>query len=175
MDNLGMGTTEEDIKKEMEIESQRQALADYLKLDPKEVSACTTRINDLATFQVGKELYLVGREEEVDAGIHGYFRNNLGEIDSAFIGREAKLSKGDAMVVDRLCEIMDEELETDILNEALLSVVGKCGDIDSLVSAAAAEVNRGEFLSIDGREISFGKYLIYRFKEGQCSDFDHTR
>jgi hypothetical protein len=174
LDKLGMGTTEEDIKREMDVESKTQALADYLKRDPKEVSLCTTRVNDLSTFQVGKEIYLVGTEEDVDAGIRGYFQNNLGEIDSAFIGREASLSEEDARVVDRICEVMDEEFETDLLNEALLKVVDRCGNLDALVRAATAEVDRGEFLSLDSKEISFGKYLIYRFKEGQCSDFDQA-
>lgn len=165
---------EMDIKREMEMERQRQALADYLQIDPKEVSACSMRINDLNTFQVRKLIYLVGTEEEVNAGIRGYFENDLGDLDSAFIGRAAKLSEQDATMVNRLCEVMDEDFETDILNEALLSIVEKCGQLDELIDAAVAEVDRGEFLSIDGKEIPFGDYFIYKFKEGQCSDFDHV-
>jgi hypothetical protein len=34
-------------------------------------------------------------------------------------------------------------------------------------------VDRGEFLAMDGKEIQFGEYLIYKFKEGQCSDYDY--
>lgn len=164
---------EKEIKRYMETERQRQALADYLQIDPKEVSVCSTRIDNLSTFQAKKMLYLLGTEEEVVAGIKGYFRNNLGELDSAFIGKTAKLSAGDAAVVDRLCEIMDEDIETEILNDALLSIVSKCGDLDALVNTAVAEVDRGEFLAIDSKEIPFGDYLIYKFKEGQCSDFDY--
>jgi 2C-methyl-D-erythritol 2,4-cyclodiphosphate synthase len=169
----GTDEQEMEIKRYMETERQRQALADYLQIDPKEISVCSTRIDNLPTFQARKMLYLLGTEEEVNAGIRGYFRNNLGNLDSAFIGSIAKLSDGDAAVVDRLCEIMDEDIETEILNEALLSIVGKCGDLDALIDAAAAEVDRGEFLAIDGKENPFGEYLIYKFKEGQCSDFDY--
>lgn len=171
-----MGDAEEqemEIKRYMETEEKRQALADYLQIDPKEISTCATRINDLSTFQAHKILYLVGTEEEVIAGICGYFENNLGDLDSAFIGKTAKLSAEDATLVDRLCEILNEDIETDILNEALLSIVGKCGDIDALIDAAVAEVDRGEFLAMDGKEIQFGEYLIYKFKEGQCSDYDY--
>ncbi len=169
------GTDEQEIeiKRNMETERQRQALADYLKMDPKEISVCSTRIDNLSTFQAKKMLYLLGTEEEVTAGIRGYFRNNLGDLDSAFIGKTAKLSDGDTAMVDRLCEIMDEDIETEILSEALLSIVSKCGDLEALVDAAVAEVDRGEFLAIDGKENSFGEYLIYKFKEGQCSDFDY--
>jgi hypothetical protein len=164
---------EMEIKRHMDTEKKRQALADYLQIDPKEISACTTRINDLSTLQAKKILYLVGTEDEVIAGICGYFENNLGDLDSAFIGKTAKLSGDDAAVVDRLCEILDEDIETEILNEALLSIVGKCGDLDALIDAAVAEVDRGEFLAMDGKEISFGDFLIYKFKEGQCSDYDY--
>jgi len=162
-----------EIKRYLDTEKKRQALADYLQIDPREISPCATRINDLSTLQAQKTLYLVGTEEEVIAGICGYFENNLGDLDSAFIGKKAKLSAEDATMVDRLCEILDEDIETEILNEALLSVVGKCGNLDALIDAAVAEVDRGEFLAIDGKEISFGDYLIYKFKEGQCSDYDY--
>ncbi len=165
--------SEKEIKRLMDIERKKQALADYLRTDPKDISICSTRINDLTTFQSKKMLWLVGTDEEVNGGIRGYFEHNLSELDSAFIGKTAKLSAGDAQVVDRLCTIMDEEIETDVLNEALLSVVKKCGDLNALIDAAVTDVNRGEFLSIDGKEIPFGKYSIYRFREGQCSDYDY--
>ena len=118
-------------------------------------------------------LYLVGTDDEVNAGIRGCFEHNLGDLDTVFIGQTAKLSAGDAQMVDRLCEILDEDLETDILNEALLGIVKKCGDLESLIDAAVAEVDRGQFLAEDGKENPFGDYLIYRFREGQCSDFDY--
>lgn len=169
----GTDEQETEIKRYMETEKQRQALADYLQIDPKEIYVCSARINDLGTFQAHNMLYLLGTEEDVDAAICGYFRNNLGELDSAFIGKTAKLSVGDAAMVDRLCEVMGEDIEADILNEALQSIVGKCGDLDALIDAAAAEVDRGEFLAIDAKENPFGEYLIYKFKEGQCSDFDY--
>lgn len=169
----GTDEQEMEIKRYMETEKQRQALADYLQIDPKEITVCSTRINDLSTFQAQKILYLMGTEDEVIAGICGYFSNNLGDLDSAFIGQTAKLSAEDATVVDRLCEILDEDIETEVLNDALLSIVGKCGDLDALIDAAVAEVDRGEFLAMDGKEIPFGDYLIYKFKEGQCSDFDY--
>lgn len=155
-----------------EIERRKQALADYLEIDPREITACTASINSIATFQARKMLYLIGEEDEVDAGIRGYFEHNLGNLDSAFIGQTARLTKGDAQLVDRLCEILDEDISAEILNEALLGIVKKCGDIESLINAAAAEVERAEFLAMDGQEHAFGDYLIYKFREGQCSDFD---
>jgi hypothetical protein len=157
----------------MDMERRKQALADYLEIDPKEIIACSACINDIATFQARTMLYLVGREEEVDAGIRGYFEHNLGNLDSAFIGQTARLTTGDAQLVDRLCEILDEDMSAEILNDALLGIVKKCGDIESLISAAADEVDRGEFLAMDGQEHAFGDYLIYKFREGQCSDFDY--
>jgi hypothetical protein len=167
--------TDEEIEKMelIDLDKRRQALADYLKIDPKEVTACSSRINDVTTFQAKKMLYLVGTDVEVDAGIRGCFEHNLGDLDTVFIGQTAKLSAGDASMVDRLCEILDEDLETDILNEALLGIVKKCGDLESLIDAAVAEVDRGQFLAEDGEEKPFGDYLIYRFREGQCSDFDY--
>jgi hypothetical protein len=157
----------------IDLERRKQALADYLEIDPKEISICSTRVNDIATLQAHRILYLVGTEDEVEEGIRGYFEHNLGDLDAAFIGQTAHLSAGDAQVVDRLCEILDEEIETDILNEAILGIVRKCGDIKSLIDAAVVEVDRGEFLAMDGKENPFGDYLIYRFKEGQCSDMDY--
>jgi hypothetical protein len=155
------------------LDKRRQALADYLEIDPKEVTACSSRINDVTTLQAKNMLYLVGTVEEVDGGIRGCFEHNLSDLDAVFIGQTAKLSAGDVQMVDRLCEILDEDLETDILNEALLGIVKKCGDLESLIDAAVAEVDRGQFLAMDGEENPFGDYLIYRFREGQCSDFDY--
>ncbi len=164
---------EAEIKDEMDFERKKQALADHLRIDPNEISICSTRINNLATFQAKKMLWLVGTDEEIDAGIRGYFEHNLSDLDSVFIGNAANLSASDTQMVDRLCTIMDEDVETDILNEALLSVVGKCGNISALIDAAVADVDRSELLSIDNKEIPFGDYFIYKFREGQCSDYDH--
>jgi hypothetical protein len=166
-------TEELEKMKIIDLEKRKQALADYLEIDPKEITVCSARINDIATFQAKRMLYLVGKEEEVEAGIRGYYEHNLGDLDSAFIGKTARLSAGDAQLVDRLCEILDEDIETDILNDALLGIVKKCGDVESLVDAAVAEVRRGEFLALDGKENAFGDYLIYKFRDGQCSDFDY--
>ncbi len=166
-------TEELEKMKIIDLEKRKQALADYLEIDPREITVCSARINDIATFQAKRMLYLVGKEEEVEAGIRGYYEHNLGDLDSAFIGKTARLSAGDAELVDRLCEILDEDIETDILNDALLGIVKKCGDVESLVDAAIAEVKRGEFLALDGKENAFGDYLIYKFREGQCSDFDY--
>lgn len=165
--------TEAEIKEEMDFEHRKQALADYLRIDPKEISICTTRINNLATFQANRMLWLVGTDGEIDAGIRGYFEHNLSDLDSVFIGKAANLSASDAQMVDRLCTIMDEDIETDVLNDALLSIVSKCGDINALIDAAVADVDRSELLSIDSKEIPFGDYFIYKFREGQCSDYDH--
>jgi hypothetical protein len=157
----------------IDLDKRRQALADYLQINPNEINACSSRINDVTTLQARGMIYLVGTEEEVNAGIRGCFEHNLGDLDSVFIGQTANLSPGDVQVVDRLCEILDEELETETLNEALLSIVTKCGDLESLIDAAVAEVDRGQFLAMDEEENPFGDYLIYRFREGQCSDFDY--
>ena len=127
----------------------------------------------MVTFQAKKMLWLIGTDEEINCGIRGYFEHNLSDLDSAFIGKAAKLSASDSQIVDRLCTIMDEEAETDILNEALLSIVRKCGNINALIDAAVADANRSELLSIDNKEIPFGDYFIYKFHEGQCSDYDH--
>jgi len=164
---------EAEIKEEMDFERRKQALADYLRADPKEISICSTRINNLATFQAKKMLWLVGADDEVNAGIRGYFEHNLSDLDSAFIGKAANLSASDAQMVDRLCTIMDEDIETDVLNDALMSIVSKCGDMQALIDAAVADVKRNELLSIDNKEIPFGDYFIYKFREGQCSDYDH--
>jgi hypothetical protein len=152
---------------------RKQALADFLGIDPGEIAICTTRINNIATFQSKKMLYLVGTEDEVRAGIRGYFEHNLADLDSKFIGQIGRLSDEDALLIVRLCELLDEVIEIEILNEALLSIIGKCGDIKSLIDAAAAEVDSGEFLALDGKESPFGDYLIYKFREGQCSDFEY--
>jgi len=157
----------------IDLGKRKQALADFLEIDPSELAICTTRINNIATFQAKKMLYLVGTEEEVRAGIHGYFEHNLSDLDREFISQIGRLSDEDTLLIVRLCELLDEVIETEILNEALLSIIGKCGDMKSLIDAAAAEVGRGEFLALDGKEHPFGDYLIYKFREGQCSDFEY--
>lgn len=155
------------------IEKRRQALADYLKIDMNKVGICSTRINNIATFQAQQTIYLVGTEEEVNSGIRECYKHNLSDLDPAFIGEAGGLSDEDAGMVGRLCEILDEDIQTEILNEALISIVSKCGNMEGLIDAAAEEVDRGEFLAMDGTEQTFGDYLIYRFRDGQCSDIDY--
>jgi|WetSurSiteA1Bulk_404760.scaffolds.fasta_scaffold08341_5 hypothetical protein len=152
---------------------RRKALADFLEIDPSEPAICTTRINNIATIQAKKMLYLVGTEEEVRAGICGYFEHNLSDLDKEFFSRIGRLSDEDTFLIVRLCELLEGMVETEILNEALLSIVGRCGDLKSVIEAAAAEVDRGEFLALDGKEHPFGDFLIYKFREGQCSDFEY--
>jgi aminopeptidase N len=169
-----MVEAEESEKMEIiELERRKQALADYLEIDPSEIFVCSSRINNISTFQARRMLYLVGTEEEVDAGIRGYFEHNLADLDSMFISLSAQLSAQDSQLVERLCEVLSEEKEAEILNETLLSIVTKCGDMKSVMDAAMAEMDRGEFLALDGKEIAFGDHLIYKFREGQCSDFDY--
>jgi len=168
-----MNNSDTDIKMEMETEKKMQALADYLQLDSKVIAECSTRLNNITTFMAGKKIYLVGTEDEVKNGVRGYFEKNLGEIDPAFISRSASLSEEDSRVVERLCQIMDEDIETEILNDALLTIVKKCGDLDTLINTAAEEIKPAELLAEDGKETLFGIYQIYRFGEGQCSDLEH--
>ena len=139
----------------MDVDSKKQALADYLRIDPKKILACSVRLNNLVTFQALRAIYMVGTDEEVNLGNRGYFENNLSELDSTFIGRSAKLSSKDAIMVDRLCQIMDEDIETEILDEALLSVVRKCGKLEELIDAAVVVLDRDSFLSEDEKEIPF--------------------
>ena len=64
-----MNDTENEIKTEMDVESKMQALADCIRIDPKEISVCSVRLNDLVTFQASKAIYIVGTDEEVKLGI----------------------------------------------------------------------------------------------------------
>jgi hypothetical protein len=78
-------------------------------------------------------------------------------------------------MTDRLRQILDEDIETEILDETLLCVVRKCGNLEELIDASVMGTDRSEVLSEDEKEISFGKYFIFRFREGQCSDFRTLR
>jgi hypothetical protein len=154
-------------------EMHRQALAEFLEFDPKEISFCSARVNDITTLQARGMLYLVGTEDEIESGIRGFFEHNLGVLNPDFISSLARLSLHDASLVQRLYELLNEDIATDLLNEALLVIARRCGDLKSLVDAAAAEVNRGELLAGDGRECVHGDFLIYLFREGRCSDLDY--
>jgi hypothetical protein len=35
----------------IDVENMKQALADYLRIDPKKISVCSVSLNDPATFQ----------------------------------------------------------------------------------------------------------------------------
>ncbi|VVB71683.1 Uncharacterised protein [uncultured archaeon] len=159
--------------KVINLEAHRQALADYLGFESKEIAFCSARINNITTLQARDVLYLVGTAEEIEAGIRGYFEHNLGVLDTEFICSLARLEPLDARVVQRLCELLNEDIATDLLNDALLGIVRRCGDQKSLIDAAVAEVNWGEFLAEDGRESAEGDFLIYRFRKGRCSDIDY--
>jgi ketosteroid isomerase-like protein len=100
--------------------------------------------------------------------VRGYFENNLSDVHKAI---SQAISEG-ARMMDRLCQIMDEDIETKILDESALVRRKKYGKLEELIDAAIAGIDRCGFLSEDGKEISFGLYFIFRFREGQCSDFE---
>jgi len=154
----------------LDLEKRKHALADFLEIDTFELTIGMVRINNMATFQAGKMIYLVGTKEEVQAGIRGYFEHNLADLDSKFIGQIGRLTAEDRLMVIRLCELLID-IDLEVLNQILLAIVDKCGDVKGLIDAAAFEVDRGEFLAFDGMEHPFGDYLIYKFREGKCSDF----
>jgi hypothetical protein len=156
----------------LDLEKRKHALANFLEIDPRELTICMVRINNIATFQVRNMIYLVGTKEEVQAGIRGYFEHNLADLDSKFIGQIGRLSDEDKLMVIRLCELLID-IDLEVLNQTLLTIVDNCGDARGLIDAAASEVDRGELLALDGVEHPFGEYLIYKFREGKCSDFGY--
>jgi hypothetical protein len=108
-------------------------------------------VNDYNGLQVieidGKEWALF-TDEEADKAVKSYIEESLWAFNKSFLSDQTGLPEEVFSTLQQGCESS---------NDAILSIVEKCGDMDTLVSDAVSSDGRGHFLSpYDGHEKKWG-------------------
>jgi hypothetical protein len=108
-------------------------------------------VNDYNGLQVieidGKEWALF-TDEEADKAVKSYIEESLWAFNKSFLADQTGLPEEVFSTLQQDCESS---------NDAILSIVEKCGDMDTLVSDAMSSDGRGHFLSpYDGHEKEWG-------------------
>ena len=108
-------------------------------------------VNDYNGLQVieidGKEWALF-TDEEADKAVKSYIEESLWAFNKSFLSDQTGLP-------EEVFSTLQQDGESS--NDAILSIVEKCGDMDTLVSDAVSSDGRGNFLSpYDGHEKEWG-------------------
>jgi hypothetical protein len=108
-------------------------------------------VNDYNGLQVieidGKEWALF-TDEEADKAVKSYIEESLWAFNKSFLSDQTGLP-------EEVFSTLQQDGESS--NDAILSIVEKCGDMDTLVSDAMSSDGRGHFLSpYDGHEKEWG-------------------
>ena len=98
----------------------------------------------LTAIQIDGEEWILGSDTEVNEAVKSYIEETLWAFNKSFLANQTGLPEEVFSTLQQDCESS---------NDAILSIVEKCGDMDTLVSDAVSSDGRGHFLSpYDGHE-----------------------
>jgi|694.fasta_scaffold18529_15 hypothetical protein len=102
----------------------------------------------LSIIDIEGEEWVLGNDTEVDKAVKSYIEETLWAFNKSFLSDQTGLPEEVFSTLQQGCESS---------NDAILSIVEKCGDMDTLVSDAVSSDGRGHFLSpYDGHEKEWG-------------------
>jgi enamine deaminase RidA (YjgF/YER057c/UK114 family) len=104
--------------------------------------------NGLQVIDIDGEEWALFTDEEADKAVKSYIEESLWAFNKSFLSGQTGLPEEVFSTLQQGCESS---------NDAILSIVKKCGDMDTLVSDAVSSDGRGHFLSpYDGHEKEWG-------------------
>jgi hypothetical protein len=125
----------------------------------------------LSIIDIEGEEWVLGNDTEVDKAVKSYIEETLWAFNKSFLSDQTGLPEEVFSTLQQGCESS---------NDAILSIVEKCGDMDTLVSDAVSSDGRGHFLSpYDGHEkewsdldqdIQFG--ILMAMNQGDLAEED---
>ena len=102
----------------------------------------------LSIIDIEGEEWVLGNDTEVDKAVKSYIEETLWAFNKSFLSDQTGLP-------EEVFSTLQQDGESS--NDAILSIVEKCGDMDTLVSDAMSSDGRGHFLSpYDGHEKEWG-------------------
>jgi enamine deaminase RidA (YjgF/YER057c/UK114 family) len=104
--------------------------------------------NGLQVIEIDGEEWTLFTDEEANKAVKSYIEESLWAFNKSFLSGQTGLPEEVFSTLQQGCESS---------NDAILSIVEKCGDMDTLVSDAVSSDGRGHFLSpYDGHEKKWG-------------------
>ena len=104
--------------------------------------------NGLQVIEIDGKEWTLFTDEEADKAVKSYIEESLWAFNKSFLSGQTGLPEEVFSTLQQGCESS---------NDAILSIVEKCGDMDTLVSDAVSSDGRGHFLSpYDGHEKEWG-------------------
>jgi enamine deaminase RidA (YjgF/YER057c/UK114 family) len=99
-------------------------------------------------IEIDGEEWTLFTDEEANKAVKSYIEESLWAFNKSFLSGQTGLPEEVFSTLQQGCESS---------NDAILSIVEKCGDMDTLVSDAVSSDGRGHFLSpYDGHEKKWG-------------------
>jgi enamine deaminase RidA (YjgF/YER057c/UK114 family) len=99
-------------------------------------------------IEIDGEEWTLFTDEEANKAVKSYIEESLWAFNKSFLSGQTGLPEEVFSTLQQGCESS---------NDAILSIVEKCGDMDTLVSDAVSSDGRGHFLSpYDGHEKEWG-------------------
>jgi enamine deaminase RidA (YjgF/YER057c/UK114 family) len=104
--------------------------------------------NGLQVIEIDGKEWALFTDEEADKAVKSYIEESLWAFNKSFLSGQTGLP-------EEVFSTLQQDGESS--NDAILSIVKKCGDMDTLVSDAVSSDGRGHFLSpYDGHEKEWG-------------------
>jgi hypothetical protein len=104
--------------------------------------------NGLQVIEIDGKEWALFTDEEADKAVKSYIEESLWAFNKSFLSDQTGLP-------EEVFSTLQQDGESS--NDAILSIVEKCGDMDTLVSDAMSSDGRGHFLSpYDGHEKEWG-------------------
>jgi hypothetical protein len=104
--------------------------------------------NGLQVIEIDGKEWALFTDEEADKAVKSYIEESLWAFNKSFLSDQTGLP-------EEVFSTLQQDGESS--NDAILSIVKKCGDMDTLVSDAVSSDGRGHFLSpYDGHEKEWG-------------------
>lgn len=133
------------------------ALADFLRIEPNEITDCDFEHYGLKVFGFGSREYAVGTDLSAQIAVERYVKDSIWAFNASFILSYCGLP----MELEEAIKAFQEE-KCEGANDALLALVEKDG-LEGFVEQAVAADGRGHFLSpYNGEENEQDGYYIYR-------------
>lgn len=134
--------------------AQVRALCAFLDCEPDDLSKESHNHYGLDVYSQGSREYAIGTDSESDAAAQKNIEDSAWAFNASFLASFCDLP-------EKVFKAMQDECESS--NEAVVSLIERCGGMEEFSQQAISAGGRGHFMSsYDGEENEQGEFYIYR-------------
>lgn len=134
------------------------ALCSFLGCEPSELTLETYDHYGLSRYSLDSKEYAIGTDSEAQKAAENYVKDSIWAFNASFILNHCGLP---LELEEAIQAFQGDKCES--ANDALLTLVEKCGSVENFTEEAIAADGRGHLLNpYDGEEYEEGEFFIYR-------------